>query len=259
MENVNVYDLEGKPESSIDLPDVFSTPFRPDVIRKTVLFQQSHKRQPQGRDPMAGKHTSARTMGTGHHLSRVPRVKGSRYPKAQQAAFAPSALGGRSTQPPRAEKRIYKRINEKERELALRSAIAATANKDIVASRGHAIGKVPQLPLVIVDKLEELMKTSDVKNVFEKFGLMEDVDRVSSSWKLRSGKSAMRGRAKRHGIGPLLVIVEDRGIGKAARNLLGVDVVEIKSLNTELLAPGTHPGRLTIWTSSALQGVGKLG
>jgi len=259
LENVNVYDLEGKPESSIDLPDVFSTPFRPDVIRKTVLFQQSHKRQPQGRDPMAGKHTSARTMGTGHHLSRVPRVKGSRYPKAQQAAFAPSALGGRSTQPPRAEKRIYKRINEKERELALRSAIAATANKDIVASRGHAIGKVPQLPLVIVDKLEELMKTSDVKNVFEKFGLMEDVDRVSSSWKLRSGKSAMRGRAKRHGIGPLLVIVEDRGIGKAARNLLGVDVVEIKSLNTELLAPGTHPGRLTIWTSSALQGVGKLG
>ena len=259
MENVNVYDLEGKPESSIDLPDVFSTPFRPDVIRKTVLFQQSHKRQPQGRDPMAGKHTSARTMGTGHHLSRVPRVKGSRYPKAQQAAFAPSALGGRSTQPPRAEKRIYKRINEKERELALRSAIAATANKDIVASRGHAIGKVPQLPLVIVDKLEELMKTSDVKNVFEKFGLMEDVDRVSSSWKLRSGKSAMRGRAKRHGIGPLLVIVEDRGIGKAARNLLGVDVVEIKSLNTELRAPGTHPGRLTIWTSSALQGVGKLG
>ena len=259
MENVNVYDLEGKTESSIDLPDVFSTPFRPDVIRKTVLFQQSHKRQPQGRDPMAGKHTSARTMGTGHHLSRVPRVKGSRYPKAQQAAFAPSALGGRSTQPPRAEKRIYKRINEKERELALRSAIAATANKDIVASRGHAIGKVPQLPLVIVDKLEELMKTGDVKNVFEKFGLMEDVDRVSSSWKLRSGKSAMRGRAKRHGIGPLLVIVEDRGIGKAARNLLGVDVVEIKSLNTELLAPGTHPGRLTIWTSSALQGVGKLG
>jgi len=259
LENVNVYDLEGKTESSIDLPDVFSTPFRPDVIRKTVLFQQSHRRQPQGRDPMAGKHTSARTMGTGHHLSRVPRVKGSRYPKAQQAAFAPSALGGRSTQPPRAEKRIYKRINEKERELALRSAIAATANKDIVASRGHAIGKVPQLPLVIVDKLEELMKTGDVKNVFEKFGLMEDVDRVSSSWKLRSGKSAMRGRAKRHGIGPLLVIVEDRGIGKAARNLLGVDVVEIKSLNTELLAPGTHPGRLTIWTSSALQGVGKLG
>lgn len=259
MENVNVYDLEGKPESSIDLPDVFSTPLRPDVIRKTVLFQQSHRRQPQGRDPMAGKHTSARGMGTGHHLSRVPRVKGSRYPKAQQAAFAPSAVGGRSTQPPRAEKRIYMRINEKERDLALRSAIAATANKDIVASRGHEVGKVPQLPLVIVDKLEELMKTGDVKSVFEKLGLMEDVDRVSGSWKLRSGKSARRGRTKRHGVGPLLVIVEDRGIGKAARNLLGVDVVEIKGLNTELLAPGTHPGRLTIWTSSALQGVGKLG
>ena len=258
MENVNIYDLQGKPESSIDLPEVFSTPLRTDVIRKTVLFQQSHRYQPQGRDPMAGKHTSARGMGTGHHLSRVPRVKGSRYPKAQQGAFAPSTVGGRETQPPQAEKRIYKRINEKERELALRSAIAATANKEAVALRGHAVGKVPQLPLVIVDKLEELMKTADVKDVFEKLGLMEDVDRVSNSLKLRSGKSALRGRAKRHGVGPLLVIVEDRGIGKAARNLLGVDVVELKGLNTELLAPGTHPGRLTVWTSSALKRVGEL-
>ncbi len=208
---------------------------------------------------MAGKHTSARGMGTGHHLSRVPRVKGSRYPKAQQAAFAPSTVGGRSTQPPRAEKRIYKRINSKERELALRSAIAATADRSIVASRGHEIEKVPQLPLVIVDQLEGLVKTDDVTSFFEKLGLMEDVDRVSKSWKLRSGKSALRGRTRRHGVGPLLVVAEDKGIGKAARNILGVDVVEVEGLNTELLAPGTHPGRLTIWTSSALKGVGKLG
>ncbi len=38
---------------------------------------------------------------------------------------------------------------------------------------------------------------------------------------------------------------------KAARNILGMDVVKIDSLNVELLAPGTHPGRLTIWSKSA--------
>jgi len=29
-------------------------------------------------------------------------------------------------------------------------------------------------------------------------------------------------------------------------------VVPLESLNVELLAPGTHPGRLTIWTASVM-------
>jgi large subunit ribosomal protein L4e len=59
-------------------------------------------------------------------------------------------------------------------------------------------------------------------------------------------------------VGPLLVVAEDKGITKAARNIPGVDVVLVDSLNTELLAPGTHPGRLTVWTSSALEKVDEL-
>lgn len=82
-------------------------------------------------------------MGTGHHLARQPRVKGSRYPKAQQVAFAPNAVGGRATHPPKAEKRIYKVLNKKERILAIRSAIAATSDKDSVVVRGHAADKIP--------------------------------------------------------------------------------------------------------------------
>jgi len=39
---------------------------------------------------------------------------------------------------------------------------------------------------------------------------------------------------------------------KAAKNLAGVDVVLVKDLNVELLAPGCHPGRLTVWTKSAI-------
>ena len=59
-------------------------------------------------------------------------------------------------------------------------------------------------------------------------------------------------------VGPLLVITEDEGIVKAACNFLGVDVVSVDSLNVELLAPGTHLGRLTVWTSSAFEKVDKL-
>jgi large subunit ribosomal protein L4e len=51
----------------------------------------------------------------------------------------------------------------------------------------------------------------------------------------------------------LLVVLKDEGIGKAARNLTGVDIVEVSNLNVEDLAPGTHAGRLTVWTKSALE------
>jgi large subunit ribosomal protein L4e len=258
MVSVQVFDLNGNPKTNIDLPRVFETTLRPDVIKKAVLFQQSHRRQPQGRDPMAGKRTSARTMGTGHHLARQPRVKGSRYPKAQQVAFAPNAVGGRATHPPKAEKRIYKVLNKKERILAIRSAIAATSDKDSVVVRGHAADKIPQIPLVVVDELEELKGTKEAKEAFEKLGLMEDVERVKRSKKIRAGRGTMRGRRTRHGVGPLIVVGEDRGIGKATGNILGMDVVSVEGLNVELLAPGTHPGRLTVWTGSAIERIGKL-
>jgi len=65
----------------------------------------------------------------------------------------------------------------------------------------------------------------------------------------------MRGRKMKQAVGPLLVIAKNEGIAEAARNLPGVDIVSVDNLNVELLAPGTHPGRLTVWTSSAFEKV----
>jgi len=42
---------------------------------------------------------------------------------------------------------------------------------------------------------------------------------------------------------------------EAAENVPGVEIVTVDNLNAEMFAPGTHPGRLTIWTSGA---IGKL-
>jgi large subunit ribosomal protein L4e len=251
---VKIFDLQGKPIGKATLPDVFATPLRPDVIKRAVLAIQSSRLQLQGRDPMAGKRTSAESRGTGMAIARVPRVKGG----GGRAAFAPSTVGGRQPHPPRSEKKIVKHIPKKEVRLALLSAIAATASKETVASRGHAIEDVPQIPLIVTGSIEELKKTKEVEEALAHLGVLSDIYRVRDSRKIRAGKGKRRGRKMKQAIGPLIVVAENRGIFDAASNLPGVDVAMINNLNAEMLAPGTHPGRLTLWTNGAIERLDKL-
>jgi large subunit ribosomal protein L4e len=249
-----IFDLQGKPVGKATLPDVFATPLRPNVIKRAVLAIQSSRRQAQGRDPMAGKRTSAESRGTGMGIARVPRVKGG----GGRAAFAPSTVGGRQPHPPRSEKKIVKRIPKKEARLGLLSAIAATASKDIVTSRGHKIDDIPEIPLIVTDSIEELTKTSEVEAALTNLGVLSDLYRVKASRKIRAGKGKRRGRKMKQAIGPLIVVAENKGIFDAANNLLGVTVAKVSNLNAETLAPGTHPGRLTLWTNGALEQLAKL-
>jgi len=247
--SAKIFDLEGKATGKVRLPAVFKTPVRPDVIKRAVVAIQSRSFQPQGRNVLAGKRTTAESMGVGHGISRVPRVKG----RGQQAALAPGTVGGRAAHPPVVEKKIRKKIPRKEMQLALRSAIAATASKETVASRGHVVDDVPDFPLVVVDGIQGLKKSREAEEAFIQLGVWPDVYRVKESQKVRAGKGKMRGRRIKRAVGPLLVITENEGVVEAARNIPGVEVVTVNDLNVELLAPGTHPGRLTIWTSSAFE------
>jgi large subunit ribosomal protein L4e len=70
---------------------------------------------------------------------------------------------------------------------------------------------------------------------------------------IRAGKGKLRGRKYKGRKSLLIVAGNDSGLGKAARNLPGVDFVTVERLNAELLAPGTHAGRLTVWTESSLE------
>ena len=245
----NIYDLQGKPTAKTPLPNVFATPLRPDVIKRAVLAIQSRRLQPQGRDPMAGKKTSAESRGTGMGIARVPRVKGG----GGRAALAPSTVGGRQPHPPRSEKKIVKRIPRKELRLALRSAVAATASETVVASRGHRIEDVPDFPLIVIDQIEELKKTGELEAALTNLGILSDLYRVKGSRKIRAGKGKRRGRKMKQAVGPLIVVAKNKGVFNAASNLLGVDVSTVQDLNAEMLAPGTHPGRLTLWASSAIE------
>ncbi|MBX5320659.1 MAG: 50S ribosomal protein L4 [Candidatus Bathyarchaeota archaeon] len=251
---VKVFDLDGKPAGKIKLPPIFETPIRPDVIKRAVLAIQSARFQPQGRDPMAGKRTTAESRGVGLGIARIPRIKGPRG----TGAFAPGTVGGRLAHPPTSEKKIVKKIPRKEKRLALFSAIAATASKEMVVSRGHSVEGIPQIPLVVANELEGLKKTRDVEETLIKLGVLADLYRVRESIKVRAGKGKLRGRKMKQAVGPLIVVAEDKGVGEAARNIPGVEVVPVKSLNAEVLAPGTHPGRLTIWTASAIETLDKL-
>jgi len=253
--SVQIYDLQGKAVRRVRLPNIFQTPLRFDVIKRAVLSAQSRRYQPQGRDPRAGERTTAESWGVGHGVARVPRVKGRRSPSSGKGALAAMTVGGRRAHPPKSEKKIAKSINKKERRLAIRSAVAATADKDLVASRGHSIGEVVGIPLVVVDEIQSLEKSSDVKEVFLRLGLWSDVERVKRGIKVRAGRGKTRGRRLKRRKGPLIVVGEDRGIVKAARNLPGVGITLVRNLNAELLAPGTHPGRLTLWSESALKGL----
>lgn len=242
---VPVLNLTKEQVGEVEVPKVFKTPIRPDVIKRAVIAQQTRRFQPQGRDPMAGKRTTAISKGTGLGLSRVPRLK-----QGNRAAFGVSIVGGHQAFPPLSEKNVVKNINRKERRLAIRSGIAATAVKEIVSSRGHNIEAVSQLPIVIEDAIEDIQRTKDVKDLLVNLGIWADVERADRN-KIRAGKGKMRGRKKKIGRGPLIVISEDRGVGKAARNLPGVDITKVRDLNAELLAPGAHPGRLVVWAKSA--------
>jgi|YelNatPaOPRAMG01_1025707.scaffolds.fasta_scaffold00244_20 large subunit ribosomal protein L4e len=245
---VKVFDLQGNVVEKVTLPPAFATPIRPDVIKRAVLSIQSSRLQPQGRDLLAGKKTSAESRGTGLGISRVPRVKGG----GGRAAFAPGTVKGRQAHPPKSAKRIVKKLPKKEKKLALLSAIAATASKETVKARGHVVDDVPQIPLVVTENIEALTKTKDVEEAFVRLGLFSDVCRVKESRKVRAGKGKMRGRRTKQGVGPLLVVAEDRGVAAAAKNIPGVDVATVGSLNAELLSPGSHPGRLTLWSTRAL-------
>ncbi len=248
---INVYSLDGKAVKTIELPEIFQTPFRPEIINRAVLAVQTHRIQPKGVNIKAGQRNTAESFGPGRGMSRVPRIQGSGTGASNQGGFIPGSRGGRQAFPPTVEKIIRKEINMKERRLAIRSAIAATADKEKVTKRGHVLDEKVEIPLVLVDDLEKLHKTKEVREAFQALGVYGDIERASVR-KIRAGKGKMRGRRYKKRKSILIVVGKNDGIFRAARNLPGVNICEVPKLNAELLAPGGLCGRLTIWSESAI-------
>ncbi len=241
--DINIIDLSGNTTKKIS-SSLFDETYRPDLIKKAVLAAQANRQQPYGPHMYAGLRTSAEGWGPGRGVSRVARLK-----NGSKSARIPQAVKGRQAHPPKPEADRTEKINDKERKKAIRSALAATGNLELVTKRGHKFSA--QLPLIAVDNLAALTKTKDVKSFLEAAKVWDDIERAKETT-IRAGRGKLRGRRYKNAKSILIVTAEDNGIAKAARNLAGVDIVISDQLNTEILAPGTQEGRLTIFTESAI-------
>jgi len=257
---MKIINTDGKEQGNIDLPQQFKEEIRSDIVKRAVEVIQSNNRQPYGASPRAGKRNSVNVSkqrhdyksSYGHGISRTPRKIMSRNGTQMNwiGAFAPNTVGGRRAHPPNAGKLVSKSINDKERKKAIRCALSASVDKNSVKSRGHIIPA--SYPFFVSNNFEELSKTKDVQKALETLGLNNELSRVQCS-KIRAGRGKLRGRKYKTKKGPLIVVGKECKLMKSAQNIPGVEIVLMKNINCELLAPGTNIGRLTLFTENSIK------
>ena len=253
MSEANVLNIEGTEVKQVKLPAAFSEKVRVDLIRRAVLAERSALLQPQGHFVLAGMQTTATYYGkmnsyrSGRHMGQAVRPKeklgGGRQGKVRRI---PSSVTGKRAHPHQVEKKIIELINKREYSKAVASAVAATSSTAFAAR--HAKGV--KLPVVFSNEIEAVSGTKEFVKIIGAAKLDHAIK--GNSARTDSGKRHMsRARSYRKSI--LVVVGEDKGIKKAARNVAGVDVCTVSELRAELLAPGGNPGRLTVWSEHALE------
>jgi len=284
-----LYQMDGSESGTIDLPSIFRTPYRYDVIHKAYVNLLSHSYQRQGRYPMAGEVVSAESRNTGLGIARIARAKGEGFSRAGQAAGVASIRQGRVAHPPESWKNIYKKVNDKEKHLALCSAIAATARKDLVERRGHRVSNISSFPIIVSDDVEDISKTKNLLKLLNALGLKGELRRLDISRKPRSGTSRRRGRRGRSAVSAIIIVGSDRtsaakqdntgdndnnsrtstndnnnkdngykNILKLSGSIRGIDIKQVKDLSVLDFAPGSKPIRLTIFSESAIKELDNL-
>ena len=255
-----MYSVEGKALREVELPAQFSADVRYDLISRAAISDQTKLYQPKGNDPRAGMGTSARyrgrkeDFGSGKNKGMAIRPR-EVLPKGRlgKVKRIPSAVKGRRAHPPHVNKIIIEKVNKKEYRVALVSAIAATAHKDVVQLRGHKVSM--NLPLVLESSFESVSKTKDA---YRALSALIGPDLARSNYgKPRSGVRARKG-GKVYPKSAIIAVSKDAPILKAARNIPGVDVVKVSDLSVLALAPGAKAGRLAIYTEAALAEIAKL-
>ncbi|XP_053622639.1 large ribosomal subunit protein uL4 [Plodia interpunctella] len=244
--------------SALPLPFVFKAPIRPDIVNDVHVSISKNARQPYCVSKEAGHQTSAESWGTGRAVARIPRVRGGGTHRSGQGAFGNMCRGGRMFAPTKPWRRWHRRVNLRVRRAAVAAAVAATGVPALVQARGHVIEKVPELPLVVSDKVQEINKTKQAVIFLRRVKAWSDVLKVYKSQRLRAGKGKMRNRRRIQRKGPLIVYGKDQGLTRAFRNIPGVELASVERLSLLKLAPGGHVGRFIIWTHSAFDRLDSL-
>ncbi|MDD2470333.1 MAG: 50S ribosomal protein L4 [Methanocorpusculum sp.] len=243
----NVKAINGSVLHEIELPAVFDEAYRPDLVKRAVLAYQSEQYQAHGADPCAGLRTSAEGWGSKRGEAKIPRIK-----NGSRAAKVPNVKGGHPAHAPKAEKILVEKINKKEKAKAIRSAIAATVNTELVSARGHKFEG--DAAIIVEESFEQIAKTAEVKSILIALGLGADLERARLSRNIRAGRGKIRGRKYKQAKSALIVTA---GEFLAGANIAGVDCVSVNAMNINDLAPGCDAGRLTVWTEAAIKMIGE--
>lgn len=241
-----VYSIEGKVLKQIDLPSVFESPQREDLVKRAVLSDESKLYQPKGNYKFAGLETSARYRGRKEDFGSgknkgIPHLPHEVLPKGQlgKVKRVPHAVKGRRAHPPKPQKKIVELVNKKEYLKALGSALAFSVDRDAICKRARFEISTP-LPIILESGFENMKKTKDVVKLIEALNLNKLIE-----------------KAKKNGTKSALFVVSNKSALKAPSNIPGVDVVRVSDLTVKDLAPGTHPGRLTLFSENAIPEIEK--
>lgn len=256
---ITVYSEKNEPgERNVTLPAVFRAPIRPDIVNFVHFQMLKNTRQPYAVSEAAGHQTSAESWGTGRAVARIPRVRGGGTHRSGQGAFGNMCRGGRMFAPTKTFRRWHRHINVNQRRYAMCSAIAATGIPAVVMSKGHRIEQIPEVPLVVTNKVQEMKKTKEAVQFLKKFKAWSDIEKVYKSRRFRAGKGKMRNRRRIQRRGPLVIFDKDQGIVRAFRNIPGITLLNVDRLNLLKIAPGGHVGRFCIWTEAAFKKLDRL-
>lgn len=239
--------------STVCLPAVFKAPVRPDIVSFIHHNIAKNTRQPYCVSEPAGHQTSAESWGTGRAVARIPRVRGGGTHRSGQAAYGNMCRGGRMFAPTKQWRKWHRKVNISQKRYAMCSAIAATGVPALVMAKGHQIGEIPEVPLVVSDKVQGYQKTKDAVVFLRRIRAWADIQKVYATRRMRAGKGKLRNRRRVQKLGPLVIYDKDEGLTKAFRNIPGVSVIQVDNLNLLKLAPGGHVGRFCIWTEAAFR------
>jgi large subunit ribosomal protein L4e len=257
---VSVYQFDNPSEktTTLPMPPALAMPLRPDLVHYVHTNVSKNKRQAYAVGDKVGYETAAESWGTGRAVARIPRAPGGGTHRAGQAAFGNQARGGGMFSPTKIWRRWHRRVNVKQKRHAVVTSLSASCLPPLVMARGHRIGEISELPLVVSSGAESVQKTKQAIDMLKKLGCEEELQRVLDSRKVRAGKGKMRNRRYVMRRGPLVIYAEDNGIVRAMRNIPGVETACVDRLNLLKLAPGGVFGRFVIWTEGAFKKLNEI-
>jgi len=216
-----------------------------------------NNRQAYAVNRLSGHKHSAESWGTGRAVARIPRMKGGGTNKSGSGAFGNQCKDGRMFAPTKIFRRWHRKINLHQKRFAVASALAASSLPSLLMARGHKVENVAEVPLVVEDAIQKFQKTKVAVQFLQAVGAIDDINRVNDSKHVRPGKGKMRNRRFVHRRGPMIVFPDSNGVA-AFRNIFGLDIANVSSLNLLHLAPGGHLGRFIIWTKGAFEQLDKI-